>query len=524
MAEKLGLARLLHLRTAGFRFRGTPARLLQAIQELGPTFIKFGQLLSTRPDILPRDYITELSKLQDTASVVTFSRIRAIVEEELKCPIEEVYSSFSEFPIAAASLGQVHTATLLDGTPVIVKVQRPNITGVIESDIEIMYAIAKVLESRSDRAKTYALIDVVDEFAITIHEELDYTREAQNTQRLKENLAENNHVYVPKVYWDLVTKRVLTMERIEGVKITDINALKATGADLKEIASNLVSIFFKQVFLDGFFHADPHPGNLLVTPEHKIALIDAGQVRQLDRSVKSGLVRLMLAYDRQDTKKFADEVLTIGITRGDIEIGALTQDLEKVLRHFYNLPSRATNVGQVFIRVMHASARHRIRLPMGFAVLGKVIANIDGINRLLNPDFNFTEATRPYLERVIKEQLSISDVGRDLYRSMMDVKDLVLNLPEQINLILRKAIDGTLRFEFKHKGLDELESRMDKITNRLAFALIVGSSIIGSSIIVAFSRGSKAMLGIPFLGLIGYVVATIFGMWLLISIIRSGRL
>jgi ubiquinone biosynthesis protein len=161
---------------------------------------------------------------------------------------------------------------------------------------------------------------------------------------------------------------------------------------------------------------------------------------------------------------------------------------------------------------------------MGFAVLGKVIANIDGINRLLNPDFNFTEATRPYLERVIKEQLSISDVGRDLYRSMMDVKDLVLNLPEQINLILRKAIDGTLRFEFKHKGLDELESRMDKITNRLAFALIVGSSIIGSSIIVAFSRGSKAMLGIPFLGLIGYVVATIFGMWLLISIIRSGRL
>lgn len=524
VAAKLGLSDLLHLRRQVAKEPTTPVRLLQAIEALGPTFVKFGQLLSTRSDLLPSDYISELSKLQDTAAPVPIEDIKSIIASELGKPVDEIYATFDESPIAAASLGQVHCATLHDGSRVIAKVQRPHIRETIESDIEILYSMARFLEKRWERARTYGLMEVVDEFAITIREELDYTREAQNTQRLKDNLAHEKRARVPEICWDLVTERVLTMEHIEGVKITDIAELASIGVDRKDISSTLASIFFRQIFIDGFFHSDPHPGNLLVTEDQRIALLDAGQVRQLDAGSRNGLISMLMAYENRDTRRFAEEVVSIGISLGDVDIPALTYDLEKVLRYYYNLPTRAINMGQILARVMDVSARHRIRLPVGFAVLGKVLANIDGINRLLNPDFNLTEAAKPYMSMAVREQLSPSELLADVYQSIIDTKSFLLALPEHLGQLLRKAIEGTLRVEFKHKGLEELESRLDKITNRLAFALIIGASLIGSSIIAVSKQTSTGILGLPLLGLIGYVVAIVLGMWLLISIIRSGRL
>ncbi|HOK54944.1 MAG TPA: AarF/UbiB family protein, partial [Armatimonadota bacterium] len=247
VASRLGLARLLHLRGTASQEQGTPARLVQALEELGPTFIKFGQLLSTRSDLLPQGYIEELSKLQDTAPTIPIAYVREVISTELGGPPETIFAEFNDVPIAAASLGQVHSAVLHDGTQVIIKVQRPGIRDVVDRDIEILYTIASMLERRWERAKTYGLTEVVDEFAITIREELDYTREAYNTQRLRTNLSKENRARVPQVYWELVTQRVLTLERINGIKITDERGLEALGIDIKDAANALTSIFLHQI-------------------------------------------------------------------------------------------------------------------------------------------------------------------------------------------------------------------------------------------------------------------------------------
>ncbi|MEN6372644.1 MAG: AarF/ABC1/UbiB kinase family protein [Armatimonadota bacterium] len=526
IVTKLGLAGMFRLRRKGIEPEVTPEpeHLVSILQELGPTFVKLGQLLSTRPDILPEPYITALTKLQDTANTVPVERIKSIIQEELGQPVESIFAYFDEIPLAAASLGQVHAAELHDGTQVIVKVQRPGIRMVIDRDIDIMYMISQFLERRWERARTYAITEIVDEFAITIHEELDYTIEANNTEKLRAVLSSEKYARVPKIIWDFADKRVLTMERIDGIKITDIERLNAAGFDTVQIADRLSAVMFKQIFIDGFFHADPHPGNIMVTPNQEIALIDAGQVRQLDLETRTAILRLMIAFEHQDTHLFTEVITELGIARADVDTQVLAQDLEKVLRQFYNIPVQALDIGKILIRVMDVSARHKIRLPVVFSVIGKVLTNIESINRLLNPNFNFTKAVRPYISRAVREELSPEDIFTESLRSLIDLKRLIFGLPDHLHQLLDKAVSGTLRIEFKHKGLEELESRMDKITNRLAFALIVGSTIIGSSIIVISNRQPTGILGLPLLGIAGYLFALIMGMWLLLSIVRSGKL
>lgn len=522
---KLGLAELLYCRgRKTCIIPETPERLLQALEELGPTFIKFGQLLSTRSDLLPPDYINELSKLQDTAPTIPTKQVKAVILEQFGRPVDELFAYFDDEPLAAASLGQVHAATLIDGTQVIIKVQRPGIRDIVDNDISNLYVIARFLEGRWDRAKTYGLIDVVDEFAITIREELDYTREGRNTERLKQILSDLEYVRVPTVYWDYTTTKVLTLERINGIKITDIHRLDEAGIDRSKIAEMLSSAFYQQIFIDGYMHADPHPGNLLVTPDQKLGIIDAGQVRQLDMSTKSGLIKLLIAYEQQETRQFAEEIVELGISRGDIDLPTLTRDLEKVLRQYYDLPASSTDLGQILMRVMNTSAKHKIRLPTGFTVVGKVLADIDGINRLLDPDWNFTESVRPYLRRAVRDQLNYREVLLDSYRALIDTKDFLFALPEHLNMLFRKAIEGTLRTELRIRGLEDLESRLDKGTNRLAFALIVSAIIIGSSIIVIAHQGPRGAFGLPLIGITGYIIALVLGLWLLISILRSGTL
>lgn len=525
LLTRLGLAEMLYCRGKEVCvIPETPARLLQALEELGPTFIKFGQLLSTRSDLLPPDYIAELSKLQDTATTIPASAVKSVILEEFGRPAEDIFAYFDDQPLAAASLGQVHAAVLQDGTQVIVKVQRPGIRATIDNDVEILYLIAQLLEKRLDLARTYGIMDVVDEFAITIHEELDYTREGHNTEHLKRNLAGEEDIHIPGVFWEYTTSRVLTLERINGIKITDLPRLDAAGVDRSKIANRLASVFYKQIFVDGFFHADPHPGNLLVTSEQNLGIIDAGQVRSLDLAARTGLIRLLIAYEQQNTRDFAEEIVNLGISQGEVDLPALTRDLEKLLRQYYDLPASSTDLGRILMRVMDTSAKHRIRLPTGFTVVGKVLADIDGINRLLDPDWNFTESVKPYLSRAVREQLNLHEIALDSYKALIDAKNFFFDLPEHLNQILRKTAEGSLRIEFRHRGLEDLESRLDKGTNRLAFALIVSAIIISSSVIVVAYPGPRSFFGLPALGIAGYIIALVLGLWLLISIMRSGLL
>ena len=503
---------------------GGPARLRSAFEELGPTFIKLGQLLSTRPDILQADYIRELAKLQDTAPTVRVERIRQAAADEFGQPIQEVFAAFDEEPVAAASLAQVHHARLPDGREVMVKVQRPGVDDAVQLDLEVMASVARFVEQRWEPARAYGLSDLVEEFSIILREELDYTREGQNTDRLRANLADVKRVAVPEVFWEFTTRRVLVLERIAGAKVTDVESLRAAGVDTADVAQRLVSLFLKQIYLDGFFHSDPHPGNILVAEDGTIGLLDCGATGLLDEPTKAGAIRLLIAFSERDSRQFAEDLIEIGITPAGLNTQELVQDVSRLVRHYYDLPTRAADFGELLARALSIAARHHIRIPGSFAALGKVLSNLDGISKALDPDFNFTTTARPFIARAIRREFGSEQMGADMLRVALDMRDLLVSLPAHLSGLLRKAIEGSFRIEFKHEGLEELSSRLNKVGNRLSFALIVSGLLIGSSIIVVSAPAGKGILGYPTLGILGYTVAAVFGLWLLLSIVRGGRL
>lgn len=517
IAEHLGTHADLTSREHG------PAHIREMLEELGPTFVKLGQLLSTRPDIVPEPYIAELAKLQDTAPTVPTDQIRAVIESELGKPVESVYLEFDNIPIAAASLAQVHRAKLVDGAEVIVKVQRPNVVEQIETDIEILYKRAAFLEEHWETARTYGVSEIVDEFATTIREELDYTREGHNTDRLRTNMAGEAGIHLPKVYWELTTRRVLTLEEIHGSKITDIADYPRARTQGRRLADRLASAFLKQIFVDGFFHADPHPGNVLVTPSGDIGLVDCGQVGRLDVENRAGAIGMLMAFEQRDTRVLADEILNLGIAQAEVDVRRFTRDLGKVIRGYYDLPSRSVNMGRLLTRVLTVSAAHKIRLPASFAVLAKVFTNIDGISSHLDPDFNFTTIARSYVGRAVRSELRSENTLNEFYRALVSSRNFLFALPEQMERLMRKAVEGTLRVEFKHMGLEEVEETFARSANRISIALIVAGTIVGSSLVVSAGRGTRGWFGLPLLGLVGYVVAMVCGIWLVVSIVKSGK-
>lgn len=526
MLDSIGLSDYLGQRRGATRPEAAPIRLREILEELGPTFVKLGQLLSTRPDIVPEPYLSELAKLQDTAPTLPVEVIYKVIESEFEAPVSEVYSEFCERPVAAASLAQVHKARLMDGTPVIVKVQRPGIRDQVETDIEIMYRRARFVEGHWERARTYGLTDIVDEFATTIREELDYTREARNTDRLRGILAREHDraIRVPTVYWELTTSQVLTLEEMRGVKVTDAPCALAGGVDCGDVADRLASAFLQQVFVDGFFHADPHPGNILVSESGEIALVDCGQVGRLDPENKAGAIRMLMAFEQENSRALADEIIELGIAQEEVDVRRLTRGLAKVLRNYYSLPARSVNMGQLLTRVLDVSADNKVRLPVVFAVLGKVFSNIDGICGRLNPDFNFTEAARSYVGKAVRTELRSENMLTELYSSVISLRNLLVSLPEHMERLIRRAVEGNFRLEFKHLGLESVGDDFRTSSNHISIALIIAGAIVGSSIIAATGRdGGRGWFGVPMLGVIGYVVATVFGVWLIISIIRSGR-
>lgn len=497
--------------------------LRQMLEELGPTFIKLGQLLSTRPDIVPHAYIKELSKLQDTAPTFPTEEACRVIEEDFETPASEQYAEFDRTPLAAASLAQVHRAVLHDGTPVIVKVQRPGIRQQIEADLDIIYHRAKFLENHWERARIYGVTDIVDEFALTLREELDFTREGRNTDHLRETLVNNPHVKVPQVYWNVTSGRVLTLQQMQGIKITELPAHPFPGVDPKEVSNRLAAAFLEQVLVEGFFHADPHPGNVLVNEQGDILLVDCGQALRLEAAIKSGTIRLLLAFEERNTRLLAEELLQIGAPQQEVDLRRLSADMYKVLRTYYDAPARGVNIGELLTRLLNVSADHRIRLPASFATLAKVFTNVEGICRTLNPDFNFTEALRPYLAKAVRRELRSEDTLADLYRALSGLRSFLVTMPENLERVLHRMVEGKLRLEFKHQGLEQLTHTFQAGANRISIALVVGATIVGSSLIVLAGRGPKSWLGLPALGVLGYLIAMLFGSWLIVSILRSGR-
>ncbi|MDH7482456.1 MAG: AarF/ABC1/UbiB kinase family protein [Armatimonadota bacterium] len=523
LLAQLGLSELFHLRPHGKGILPDPTDVRESLEELGPTFIKLGQLLSTRPDIIPAQYVAELEKLQDTAPTVPINKIFKVIEEEFGMAPDSIFEHFDETPLAAASLGQTHLATLKNGTKVVVKIQRPDIHRVIETDLEILQGLAHFVEQHSERMRTLGISDLVEEFAITIRQELDYTHEGRNTDRIRENLKELKFVRVPMVYWEYTTPRVLTIEQITGIKITDIHELDEHGLDRKNVAKNLAKAFMEMIFIHGFFHGDPHPGNLVVLDDCAIGLLDFGIAGRLDHRLKTAVTILLAEYIQENSAGFAEEILRIGSYPQDLNRRAFELEIDRALRQFYGAPLKEIRMGELLRKAFQISAKNHVRLPSNMFLLVKVLVNIDGIARQLYPDFDFAGEARPYVRRAMREEFSINTLANQAYKSLVLFKNFLLSLPDMAQYLLGRMVEGSFRINFKHEGLEGLMRSLERAANRLSFALVASATIVASALIVAAKIG-PLWHGYPIIALIGFGISVIFGFWLMIAILRAGKL
>jgi ubiquinone biosynthesis protein len=494
-----------------------------ALEELGPTFVKLGQVLSTRPDLLPPAYIAELARLQDTVPPAPWEPVRAQLEAELGAPVEEVFATLDPEPIAAASLAQVHAATLPDGAEVVVKVQRPDIEATINVDLDILADVARLLQTRTPLGELYDLPGIVEEFAATLRAELDFYREGHNADRFRANFADEPYLYIPKVYWEYTTRRVLVMERIRGIKIDDIAALDAAGYDRYRIGLHAARMVIKEVLEDGFFHADPHPGNFFVMPGEVIGAMDFGMVGYLSRRTRTDLVRLYIAAVQLDEEAVVDQLVRMGVVGGAVDRMGLQHDIGRLLRKYAGLPLKAIRARDMVEEAMPIAFRHHLRLPSELWLLGKTLAMMEGVGLKLVPDFDMFAVSRPYVQRFMREMASPRAWMPSLIRGMGDWAQLLDMLPRTGMQLLTRAERGELEVSLRHQELGRALVYLDRLANRLALSILLAALIVGLALLVpAFHLAERGGL-ITALVILGFALASLLGLWLVISILRSGR-
>ena len=501
----------------------TAERLRLALEELGPTFVKLGQMLSVRPDLVPANFINEFQKLQDEVPPFPAAQAREVIEAQLGQPVEQLFSSFDEVPLAAASIAQVHRAVVKDGEQVVVKIQRPHIRNVIETDLNILFDLAGLIERRIPESELYNPTAIAQEFARTIRRELDFIREGRNIDRFLRNFEDDETVFIPKVYWDLTTEHVLTMEFIDGIKISELDKLEKAGLDRKIIAYNGAQVILKQVFEHGFFHADPHPGNIFILPNNVIAPLDYGMVGSLDEELMEAAGNLLTAIVKKDVNKIIRVFVDIGIMETALDVRGLKLDLTDFLDRYYQIPLSQLDVGKIINEGAEIIRKHRIKLPADLTLMGKALVTEEGVGRILDPDFDMITMAKPYVEKLMMRKLDPLRHLKEFAYTLDDFSRLIKILPSEFRTIITKIKKGELNIKFEHQGLDHLISELDKASNRLSFSLIIASLIIGSSLIVQIDKGPH-IFGFPAFGIFGYLIAAILGLWLVIAIIRSGKL
>jgi ubiquinone biosynthesis protein len=496
-------------------------RLRLALEELGPTYVKLGQVMATRADLFPEEYVNELRKLQDEVPPVPFESVRPIVEEELGNTLEELFASFDPEPSASASIGQVHHAALPSGELVAVKVQRPGIEATIEMDLAFLQFAAGLAERHFEWADESDLTGLVAEFARSLRQELDYLAEGHNTDRLRENLADDADVVIPRVFWDLTTRRVLTWERLAGAKPTDAAAVDELGVNRPEVAMTLADTILHQILDDGFFHADPHAGNVLVLPGSRIALMDFGSMGWLGREQREELRELLLGIFEEDARLVCEQVMNLGALSEQTDEQALEREVDVLVVQYRHLPPGEVRLRPMVGRLMALLFRHQVRMPSAFALLMKSLVITEGVCLALDPQFDVRRAAERYARPAIAIQAP-REAARDLLRSLREVKRHVRLLPRQVTQLLAKAESGRLKLRLEYDRIEEPLGRLDVIANRIAYAMIVSAIVIASAQLAGVEVTMWAQ-PVP-LGLIGFVMAAVMGLWLIVAIIRSGRL
>jgi ubiquinone biosynthesis protein len=505
------------------RFASEGARLRMFLEELGSTFVKLGQLASTRVDIFPPAIIRELKKLQDSVPPAPFSQIKAVIESELGKPLNELFKEFSEEPIASASIAQVHIAKTLQDEEVVVKVQRLGVERRVLEDLELLLDITKLAERRLPQARLYGVHEIAQELANSMRDELNFLVEAEHADRLRYALSNEPNVYIPKIYWELSTPYVLTMERIKGTKITDYIQTPEGNSARKKLAQELAELFFKQIIIYGVFHADPHPGNIFILKDGRIALMDFGLVGFLNRSLKNNLLRLSQALLNQDVETIVELLYIIGIVPEDVETPMLLADIENLFSRYSYIPPSKMKLSDLYYSVSDITRKYRIRMPRSFALLGRCMAELEGLCLELDPDFDPRKALEPLSRKFLTQQFAPQNLIRETIRTVRENTNILLELPKQLAQILTKADKGTLKVRFEYDRIDRPLLRLNIIANRLSFSIIVAAILVASSLVMQTNIG-PFLWGYPIFGIVGYILAGIMGFWLLISIIRSGRL
>ncbi|MBL7202025.1 MAG: AarF/ABC1/UbiB kinase family protein [Anaerolineae bacterium] len=503
-----------------------PERVRHTLEDLGPTYIKLGQILSGRGDLLPAGYIEELTKLLDSAPAFPYEDAAKQIEIELGKPPEAVFAVFEQIPIAAASIGQVHRATLPNGDRVVVKVQRPDIEKIVRSDLDLLMRQARFLEKRSEVARNYNLVENIEEMSYTLMNELDYVAEAQNIDRFHQGYASYPNLHIPRVYREYTTKRVIVMEEVEGIQLTDLDRVRQEGYDLSAIAEIGTDFYLRQIFEDGFFHADPHPANLMVSG-NRIAILDFGMVAFLSQQLREDLGDMLVGVITQNTQQVITVMVRMGIITRATSLRELERDLSRMLVRHLGLPLHQMDIGRILGEILSLSFMHHVRLPSDFALLIRTIIILNSLGQNLDPDYKLVPALDPFVRQLVKDKLSVRRIGANTIRTFESLNTLAQRLPNRLDDLWDQLDEGNLTVGVSVRDLRMIIQRVDRIANRLAFALIVASLIIGSALILMGGTAIQTLFQIPWLNMsipvaqVAFILAGLAGTWLMWSIVRS---
>jgi ubiquinone biosynthesis protein len=501
-----------------------PQRARLAFEQLGPTFVKLGQMLSTREDMLPSAWTTELARLHSDVAPVPFDDLLPQVEQALGRSPFEVFAHVEREPYAAASIAQIHRAKLASGTPVVLKIRRPGIEAKVDADLRILDHLAHLIEREMPEVRRYQPVEVVGQLRNSLERELDLAVEGRNTERFARNFADDLNVLVPRVYWEWTSSTMNVQEHIGGIRGNDLAAIDGAGLDRKALAVRGVDVVLKMILVDGFFHADPHPGNVMYLPGNRIALIDFGMVGRLSSARRQQIIDLLAGLARHDEKAMLEVLLD---WRGDdfVDEARLAADLDEFAFDYAEIQLKDLKIGLLLQRVSAILRKHSIVLPTDLTLLFKALITLEGLGRQYDPEFRLIDRVKPFIDRAMREHYQPVETARRVQQTLSDLLGVVTSIPRDLARLVKDARQGRMRIDLDLKRLDHFGDRVDRTINRATMGIMTASLVVGSSIVMTVEGGPR-VFGVSLLtycGLIGYLVAFGNSLWIIFSIWRSGR-
>lgn len=529
MVRRLGMAnvlerggKMLHWQEAGELARlEPPARVRRALEEMGPTFIKLGQILATRMDLFSPEWIAEFEKMQDRAPAVPFTEIRQQLLEDLGTAPEEVFAELVPEPLAAGSIAQVHRARLRNGEDVIIKVRRPGIRPIVEADLRLLQRLAKIVEAESPEMSRFRPREVVRQFTLSLRRELNLAMECRNSERIGRNFSDNSEIVIPNVYWKWTGERMNVQEAVNGIPGRDLEAVEQAGLDRKILARRGARAVLKMILEDGFFHADPHQGNIFYLLENRIAIIDFGMVGRLSADRRRQVVDLLHGLVERESDRVV-EVLLDWAGAANIDQDSLRLEIDGLVDQYHGVPLKELNISTILSDLTTLLRDYHLALPPDLTLMTKSLITLEGMGRQLDPDFDMVTEFSPFLRRALLARSAPDALVKKGWQAVTDGLDILTGLPQDLRHLLRSARSGKLQVHVDVTRLERFGNQLDRATSRLTMGVVIAALIIGSSIVMTVDRG-PVYFGFPLLGLLGFLSAAVAGVWLLISIRRSGK-